>query len=111
MRKHFLMGLDSVSIFKKEGVQALLDCKDNYSIITIDDEKDNLVEIMHKVVGWDGFVELLSQELMAIEYEKNRRQWREFLNMLDPDDGMSDGEILDYISTFYRVPEFIHFKK
>ncbi len=108
MTKYFLMGLDAVTIFERDGVDALLDCKDNYAIITIDEDKDSLRDIMRKVVGWDGFVELMSEDITAIKYAKNQREWRDFFSRLDPDNNMTDGEMLDYIATFYRVPEFIH---
>jgi len=108
MTKYFLMGLDAVTIFERDGVKALLDCKDNYSIITIDEGKESLRDIMHKVVGWDGFVELMHEDRVEIEREKNEREWRDFFSMLDPDTNMTDGEMLDYIARNYRVPEFIH---
>ena len=108
MDKYFLMGLDSVRAFEEHGVRGLLDSGDNYGIIKYNERTSLLKDLMDAIVGWDGYVEIFYEDIKAIEMAKNERQWKEFFKMIDPDDMMSDGEFIDYISRYYRVPEFIH---
>lgn len=108
MDKYFLMGLDSVRAFEEYGVSGLLDSGDNYGIIKYNERTSLLKDLMDAVVGWDGYVEIFYEDIKEIEIEKNRRNWMEFFAMLDPDANKSDGEVMDYMMKYYRVPEFIH---
>jgi hypothetical protein len=108
MDKYFLMGLDSVRAFEEHGVRGLLDSGDNYGIIKYNERTSLLKDLMDAIVGWDGYVEIFYEDIKAIEMAKNERQWKEFFKMIDPDDMMSDGEFIDYLFDYYKVPEFIH---
>jgi hypothetical protein len=108
MDKYFLMGLDSVQAFEERGVKGLLDDNFHYVIVKYNERTSLLKDLMDAVVGWDGYVEIFYEDIKEIEIEKNARQWREFYKMVDPEDMMSDGEFIDYIAMYYRVPEFIH---
>ena len=109
MDKYFLMGLDSVRAFEDRGVKGLLDDNFHYVIVKYNERTSLLKDLMDAVVGWDGYVEIFYSDIVEIETEKNRRQWREFFAMTDPIGEMTDGEFIDYISRYYRVPEFIHY--
>lgn len=106
MDKYFLMGLDAVLAFKEKGVAGLLDSKDNYGIIKYNERTSLLKDLMDSVCGWDGYVEIFYRDIVDIETEKNRRNWMEFFAMIDPDANMSDGDVIDYMMKFYKVPEF-----
>jgi hypothetical protein len=108
MDKYFLMGLVSVQAFEERGVKGLLDDNFHYVIVKYNERTSLLKDLMDAVVGWDGYVEIFYEDIKEIEIEKNARQWREFYKMVDPEDMMSDGEFIDYIAMYYRVPEFIH---
>jgi hypothetical protein len=108
MDKYFLMGLDSVRAFEERGAKGLLDDNFHYVIVKYNERTSLLKDLMDAVVGWDGYVEIFYSDIVEIETEKNRRQWREFFAMTDPIGEMTDGEFIDYISRYYRVPEFIH---
>jgi hypothetical protein len=108
MDKYFLMGLDSVHAFKEHGVKGLLDSGDNYGIIKYNERTSLLKDLMDAVVGWDGYVEIFYEDIMQITIEKNHREWRDFFSIIDPDANMTDGEVIDYMMQFYKVPEFIH---
>jgi hypothetical protein len=109
MDKYFLMGLDSVRAFEERGAKGLLDDNFHYVIVKYNERTSLLKDLMDAVVGWDGYVEIFYSDIVEIETEKNRRQWREFFAMTDPIGEMTDGEFIDYISRYYRVPEFIHY--
>ena len=109
MDKYFLMGLDAVRAFEDGGVVALIDCKDNYGIVKYNERTSLLKDLMDAVVGWDGYVEIFYSDIVEIETEKNHRQWREFFVMIDPKASMTDGEVIDYMIKYYKVPEFIHY--
>lgn len=109
MDKYFLMGLDSVRAFKEHGVSGLLDSGDNYGIIKYNERTSLLKDLMDAVVGWDGYVEIFYNDIVEIEKEKNKRKWMEFYKMIDPDDTMTDGQFIDYLFDYYKVPEFIHY--
>ena len=108
MDKYFLMGLDGVNAFKDGGVRGLLDSKDNYGIIKYNERTSLLKDLMDAVVGWDGYVEIFYEDIKEIANEKNRRDWMEFFAMIDPEANMTDGEFIEYISRYYKVPEFLH---
>lgn len=108
MDKYFLMGLDSVRAFEAYGVKGLLDCKDNYGIIKYNERTSLLKDLMDAVVGWDGYVEIFYNDVKEIELEKNKRQWVEFFRMIDPNNEMSDGRLINYMMDHYKVPEFLH---
>jgi hypothetical protein len=108
MDKYFLMGLVSVQSFEERGVKGLLDDNFHYVIVKYNERTSLLKDLMDAVIGWDGYVEIFYEDIKEIELEKNARQWREFYKMVDPEDMMSDGEFIDYIAMYYRVPEFIH---
>jgi hypothetical protein len=108
MDKYFLMGLVSVQAFEERGVKGLLDDNFHYVIVKYNERTSLLKDLMDAVIGWDGYVEIFYEDIKEIEIEKNARQWREFYKMVDPEDMMSDGEFIDYIAMYYRVPEFIH---
>jgi hypothetical protein len=108
MNKYFLMGLDGVNAFKDGGVRGLLDSKDNYGIIKYNERTSLLKDLMDAVVGWDGYVEIFYEDIKEIANEKNRRDWMEFFAMIDPEANMTDGEVIDYMSKYYKVPEFLH---
>jgi hypothetical protein len=109
MDRYFLMGLDAVRVFEDGGAKALLNCKDNFGIIKYNYRTSLLKDLMDAVVGWDGYVEIFYSDIVEIEAEKNSKSWIEFLGMIDPNHNMTDGQMLDYISTNYKVPEFIHY--
>ena len=108
MDKYFLMGLDSVRAFEERGVTGLLDSGDNYGIIKYNERTSLLKDLMDAVVGWDGYVEIFYEDIKAIEVEKNRRNWMEFFAMIDPEAIMTDGDTIDYMMKYYRVPIFLH---
>jgi hypothetical protein len=110
MDKYFLMGFDSVKSFEEFGVSGLLDEKgqDGFTIIKYNERTSLLKDLMDAVLGWDCYVEIFYEDIKEIEIEKNRRNWMEFFAMLDPDANKSDGEVMDYMMKYYRVPEFIH---
>ena len=108
MDKYFLMGLDSVRAFEERGAKGLLDDNFHYVIVKYNERTSLLKDLMDAVVGWDGYVEIFYSDIVQIENEKNKRQWMEFYKMIDPDDTMSDGEFIDYLFDYYKVPEFIH---
>jgi hypothetical protein len=108
MDKYFLMGLDAVQVFESNGVSGLLDSGDNYGIIKYNERTSLLKDLMDAVVGWDGYVEIFYNDIVEIEIEKNRRNWMEFFAMLDPDSNKSDGEVIDYMMKYYKVPEFLN---
>jgi hypothetical protein len=108
MDKYFLMGLDGVRAFEDGGVRGLLDSKDNYGIIKYNERTSPLKDLMDAVVGWDGYVEIFYEDIKAITSEKNRRDWMEFFAIIDPNANMTDSEVIDYMSKYYKVPEFLH---
>jgi hypothetical protein len=108
MDKYFLMGLDSAQAFEERGVKGLLDDNFHYVIVKYNERTSLLKDLMDAVIGWDGYLEIFYEDIKEIELEKNRRNWMEFFAMIDPEDMMSDGEFIDYIAMYYRVPEFIH---
>ena len=108
MDKYFLLGLDGVYAFKDGGVNGLLDCKDNYGIFKYNERTSLLTDLMDAVVGWDGYIEINYSDIQDIANEKNRRDWMEFFTMIDPKASMTDGEVIDYMSKYYKVPEFLH---
>jgi len=108
MDKYFLMGLDSVRAFEEHGVSGLLDSGDNYGIIKYNERTSLLKDLMDAVVGWDGYVEIFYNDIKEIEAEKNIRNWKDFFSMIDPDANMSDGDVIDYMMKYYKVPEFLH---
>jgi hypothetical protein len=107
MDKYFLMGLDSVRAFEERGVKGLLDDNFHYVIVKYNERTSLLKDLMDAVVGWDGYVEIFYEDIKAIEMAKNERRWKEFFKMIDPDDMMSDGEFIDYMMAYYKVPEFL----
>lgn len=109
MDKYFLMGLDSCRLFTENGVKGLLDSGDKYKIIKYNERTSLIEDLMDAVMGWHGYVEIFYSDVVEIEQEKNRRQWRDFFAMTDPIGEMTDGQFIDYISTHYKVPEFIHY--
>lgn len=109
MDKYFLMGLDSVRAFEENGVKGILDCGDNYGIIKYNERTSLLKDLIDAVVGWDGYVEIFYSDIVEIEVEKNRRNWMEFFGMIDPDATMTDGQVIEYITKYYKVPEFVHY--
>ena len=108
MDKYFLMGLDSVLAFKDGGVKGLLDNNFHYVIVKYNERTSLLKDLMDAVIGWDGYLEIFYEDIKEIEVEKNRRNWMEFFAMIDPIANMTDGEVIDYMCKYYRVPEFIH---
>jgi hypothetical protein len=108
MDKYFLMGLDSVQAFQERGVTGLLDDNFHYVIVKYNERTSLLKDLMDAVIGWDGYVEIFYEDIKAIEVEKNRRNWQEFYKMIDPDDIMSDGQFIDFLFDYYKVPEFLH---
>jgi hypothetical protein len=108
MDKYFLMGLDSVRAFEERGVTGLLDDNFHYVIVKYNERTSLLKDLMDAVIGWDGYVEIFYEDIKEIAMEKNRRDWREFFAMTDPIGEMTDGQFIDYISRYYKVPEFIH---
>jgi hypothetical protein len=108
MDKYFLLGLDSCRLFTENGVKGLLDSGDKYKIIKYNERTSLIEDLMDEVMGWHGYVEIFYSDVVEIEQEKNARQWREFYKMVDPEDMMSDGDFIDYLATYYRVPEFLH---
>lgn len=108
MAKYFLLGQDSIVDYKKGGPMAAVDNKNNYSVFKYDDESMTLHDLLNAVIGYDGYLEITCDEYANIKKAKNIIQWHEFMHMIDPDDDMTDGEMLDYIINYYKVPEFIH---
>jgi hypothetical protein len=110
MDKYFLMGWDSIESFKDGGVKGLLDAKggDSFTIIKYNERTSLLKDLMDALMGWDCYVEIYYSDIQEIASEKNRRDWREFFAMTDPIGEMTDGQFIDYISRYYKVPEFIH---
>ncbi len=110
MDKYFLMGFDSVRAFEDGGVKGLLDEKgqDGFTIIKYNERTSLLKDLMDAVLGWDCYVEIFYEDIKEITIEKNLREWREFFKIIDPDESMTDGETIDYMMQYYRVPEFIH---
>ena len=109
MDKYFLMGLDSVRAFEERGAKGLLDDNFHYVIVKYNERTSLLKDLMDAVVGWDGYVEIFYEDIKEIQKEKNKRQWMEFYKMIDPEDTMTDGEFIDYLFDYYKVPEFIHY--
>lgn len=109
MDKYFLMGLDSVRAFEERGAKGLLDDNFHYVIVKYNERTSLLKDLMDAVVGWDGYVEIFYSDIVEIEKEKNKRKWMEFYKMIDPEDTMTDGEFIDYLFDYYKVPEFIHY--
>lgn len=111
MDKYFLMGFDSVKSFENRGTQGLLDEKgqDSFTIIKYNERTSLLKDLMDALMGWDCYLEIFYNDILEIEREKNRRNWKEFYKMIDPDDTMSDGQFIDYLFDYYKVPEFIHY--
>ena len=110
MDKYFLMGFDSVKSFEDGGVDGLLNEKgqDMFTIIKYNERTSLLKDLMDALMGWDCYVEIFYSDIVEIEREKNRRNWMEFFAMLDPDANLSDGEVMDYMMKFYKVPEFLN---
>jgi hypothetical protein len=108
MDKYFLMGLDSVRAFEERGVKGLLDDNFHYVIVKYNERTSLLKDLMDAVIGWDGYVEIFYSDIQDIANEKNRRDWMEFFAMIDPEANMSDGDTIDYMMKYYKVPEFLH---
>ena len=108
MDKYFLLGLEASLAFKENGTNRLLASGAKYRIIKYNERTSLIKDLMDAVVGWDGYIEIFYSDVVEIEQEKNKRQWREFFTMIDLDDNMSDGEFIDYMSKYYKVPEFLH---
>lgn len=108
MDKYFLMGLDSVRAFEERGVKGLLDDNFHYVIVKYNERTSLLKDLMDAVIGWDGYVEIFYEDIKEIELEKNRRNWMEFFALIDPEANMTDGDTIDCMMKYYRVPEFLH---
>ena len=110
MDKYFLMGWDSIESFKDGGVIGLLDSKgqDSFTIIKYNERTSLLKDLMDALMGWDCYLEIFYEDIKDIATEKNRRHWMEFFAMIDPDASMTDGEVIDYMMKYYKVPEFLH---
>lgn len=111
MDKYFLMGYDSVKAFEDGHVERLFDEKgqDGFTIVKYNERTSLLKDLMDSLMGWDCYVEIFHCDIIDIEKEKNKRQWMEFYKMIDPDDTMTDGQFIDYLFDYYKVPEFIHY--
>lgn len=108
MDKYFLLGLDAVETWKDKGAQGLIDSLTKYSIAHYNYRSSLLTDVLDAFIGWDGYVEIYYNDVKEIEVEKNKKHWNEFFKMIDPDDNMSDGEFIDYMVKYYKVPEFLN---
>ena len=108
MKKYFLLGYDSIYAYQNGGPIALVDNEDNYGLIKFDSDRMTINDLLDAVVGYDAYIEITIQEYVRIERAKNIMQWHELMSRIDPDDKMTDSEMLDYLSTYYLAPEFIH---
>ena len=108
MTKYFLLGYDSIFAYQKGGPIALVDTNDNYGLFKYDSDCMTITDLLDAVIGYDAYIEITIDEYVRIQRAKNIMEWHELMGMIDPDDKMTDSEMLNYLSTYYLTPEFIH---
>lgn len=108
MTKYFLLGYDSIYAYQKGGPIALVDSEDNYGLFKYVSHCMTINDLLDAVVGYDAYMEITIEEYVRIKRAKNIMQWHEFISRIDPEDKMPAKEMLEYLSTYYLTPEFIH---
>lgn len=111
MDKYFLMGLDAVTVWEEKGAQGLLDSLIKFEIVKYNERSSLLKDVLDAFIGWDGYVEIFYNDIKEIEVESNKKHWKQFFEMVDGDDEMSDGEFIDYLIDHYKVPELLNLEE
>jgi hypothetical protein len=107
MDKYYLMGSDAIVAYINGGASKLAECKDNFSIIKYNERNSLLKDLLDAFIGWDDYHEISYKEMQDIHRAKNAIQWADFINMINPDNDLNDTDLLEYMATYYKVPEFL----
>lgn len=82
--RYFLLGVQGVTLFENGDYKSLAENKSNWELVGYDPIKDDVVELLEQVIGWECYLELSESEVKlvndAIEVidKQNRDFYREF---------------------------------
>lgn len=108
MDKYFLMGLDAVEIWKDKSAQGLIDSLIKFDIVKYNERTSLIEDLAYEFIKHDGYVQIFYNDVKEIEVEGNKKHWNQFFEMIDPESNMNDGEVIDYMIKYYKVPEFLN---
>jgi len=106
MKKHFLFGKHAINVYKTKGINAVAEIsRDGYDIITWNNETTAPEDLLDILIPWGEYVQIKEEELAFLQTKSNENKWNKFFERLDPEDEMSDGEMIDFLMANYKIPE------
>lgn len=64
--RYFLLGYDAITSFKKKDYTFLVDFQDKWELVGFDSSKDDIMELLEHVIGWDAYLELREEDVNDI---------------------------------------------
>lgn len=78
--RYFLLGVQGVTLFEDGDYKSLAENKSNWELVGYDPIKDDVVELLQQVIGWECYLELSESEVKLINdaIEALEKQERDF---------------------------------
>ena len=78
--RYFLLGVQGVTLFENEDYKSLAQNKGDWELVGYDPIKDDVVELLQQVIGWECYLELNEGEVKLVNdaIELTEKQERDF---------------------------------